>query len=75
VAQTVGVLQEAGYTLADLRTFWRWWHDEDWRGQKGQLPTLTQLRSEIGKIRNYTLSPTTNGVVAGFDVSAMLGGA
>lgn len=51
VAQTVGVLQEAKYTIEDLREFWRWWRKNDWRGQKGQYPTLQQLRSEIGKIR------------------------
>ncbi len=75
VAQTVGVLQDAGYTIDDMRKFWKWWHEEDWRGQKNQLPTLEQIRSEIGKIRGYTLSPSSsNGVVPNFDVSAMIGG-
>jgi hypothetical protein len=65
VAQTVGVLQDAGYSIDDLRSFWAWWHKNDWRGQKGQLPTLPQLRSEIGKIRlPVTVTPAngSNGV-------------
>ena len=74
VAQTVGVLQDAGYTLADLRTFWRYWHEEDWRGQKGQLPTLSQLRSEIGKIRAYTPPAAANGKVTGFTLAELTGG-
>ena len=75
VAQTVGVLQEAGYTIADLRTFWRYWHEEDWRGQKGQLPTLSQLRAEIGKIRAYTPPAAANGKVTGFSLAELTGGA
>jgi hypothetical protein len=75
VAQTMGVLKSAGYTIADLRTFWRLWHEEDWRGQKGQFPTLSQLRSDIGKIRAVPPSSTSpNGTVANFDVSTMIGG-
>lgn len=74
VAQTAGVLKEAGYSIDDLRTFWRWWHDEDWRGQKGQYPTLIQLRTEIGKIRSLSPLPQTNGTVPNFDVSTMIGG-
>ena len=74
VAQTAGVLKDAGYSIEDLRTFWRWWHDEDWRGQKGQYPTLIQLRTEIGKIRSLSPLPQTNGTLQGFDVSAVIGG-
>ena len=70
------MLQDAAYTLEDLRIFWRYWHEQDWRGQKGQLPTLSQLRSEIGKIRTMApMAPAANGTVNGFDMSAMLGGA
>jgi len=64
VAQTAGVLQDAKYTIEDLREFWRWWRKNDWRGQKGQYPTLQQLRSEIGKIRKQVdsiLPAGTNG--------------
>jgi hypothetical protein len=51
VAQTVGVLQKASYSLDDLRAFYRYWHNEDWRGKQGQYPTLSQLRAEIGKVK------------------------
>jgi len=61
VAQTAGVLKEAGYSIDDLRSFWTWWHKNDWRGQKGQLPTLPQLRSEIGKIRLPVVTTPSNG--------------
>ena len=74
VAQTMDVLQKGGYTIGDLRTFWRYWHEEDWRGQKGQRPTLSQLRSEIGKIRDYAPTPPANGKVADFDVTQLYQG-
>lgn len=51
VAQALGKLKNAGYTTGDLQEFHRWWHREDWRGKQGQLPTLTQLRAEIGKVK------------------------
>ncbi len=51
VAQTLGVLKKGDYTIEDLRKFYLYWRDKDWRGQKGQYPTLSLVRSEIGKIR------------------------
>ena len=56
VAQTWGILTKAGYTLDDLREFYRHWKYHDWRGLKGQFPTLSQLRSEIGKVKNLDKS-------------------
>lgn len=50
VAQVVGKLQKAGYTIDDLRAFYRMWRN-DWRGQNGQRPTLKQLLAEIGKLK------------------------
>jgi phage replication O-like protein O len=50
VAQVVGKLQKAGYTIDDLRSFYRMWRD-DWRAQNGQRPTLKQLLAEIGKLK------------------------
>ena len=75
VAQTMDILKKGGYSLDDLRTFWRYWHDEDWRGQKGQLPTLSQLRAEICKIRAYTPPAAANGKVTGFSLAELTGGA
>lgn len=52
VAQTVGVLQKAGYGKDDLKTFWRDVWEKDWRWQKKrQRPTLTEVRADIGKIK------------------------
>ena len=52
VAQTLGILKEAGYTLDDLNRFGKEVWINDWRWVKHkQYPTLTLLRSEIGKLR------------------------
>jgi hypothetical protein len=53
VTQTVKVLTQNAYTVADIRSFMLevWFHD--WRWEKKQsYPTLAQLREEIGKIRS-----------------------
>ena len=56
VAQTVGILAKAEYTVADVRRFMTDVWFNDWRWQKSQqLPTLTQLRTEIGKL--HTVIP------------------
>lgn len=56
VAQTVGIFQKAGYTLEDLRMFWRDVWAKDWRWTKdGQRPSISQLRSEIGKLKSDEL--------------------
>ena len=51
VAQTVGKLRKADYSLDDLRAFWSYWKHDDWRGKQGQWPTLKQLLAEIGKVK------------------------
>lgn len=51
VAQAVGKLQHAGYSIDDLRAFWVHWKHNDWRGKQGQWPTLKQLLAEIGKVK------------------------
>lgn len=58
VAQALGVLEKAGYTMDSLRAFFMHWRNKDWRGRKGETPTLSQVRSEIGKIK----TTTTNGI-------------
>lgn len=52
VAQTLGILEKAGYGLRDLNRFGVdvWAKDIRWVKFK-QRPTLTQLREEIGKLR------------------------
>ena len=51
VAQTLGILKKAEYTIESLREFYLHWKNHDWRGKKGDYPTLSQVRSEIGKTR------------------------
>lgn len=53
VAQTCGILGKAGYVAGDVATFMQAVWFKDWRWQKNQaLPTIKQLRQEIGKIRS-----------------------
>jgi phage replication O-like protein O len=53
VAQTITILKGAGYTLEEAKSFLEKVWMKDWRYKKdGQMPTLTQLRTEIGKLRN-----------------------
>ena len=50
VAQTLGVIEKAGYTLVSLKAFYLHWYNHDWRGKKKQTPTLSQVRAEIGNV-------------------------
>ena len=63
VAQAIKALQKGGYSAADVRQFRDWWMTFDWRGLKGQAPTINQLRSDIGKIRQPVPAhqPSSNG--------------
>jgi hypothetical protein len=68
VAQTLGILKKAGYTLADLTRFGTdvWALDWRWIKQK-QRPTLVQLRQEIGKLKAPGF--TANGSTAGKELT------
>ena len=58
VAQAAKVLSEAGYTVADLMSFHRYWFTQDWRGLKRhEWPTLSQLREELGKVKAVPYLP------------------
>ena len=52
VAQALRIIRNAGYTLDELKQFLpRVWY-KDWRWVKNQsFPTLSQLKTEIGKVR------------------------
>lgn len=53
LAQTVGMLAKAGYTVADVGRFMVEVWFRDWRWEKNNShPTLNQLRQEIGKLRS-----------------------
>lgn len=54
VAQTIGIIRKAGYTVDDLRRFRGYWFAKDWRGKGGQFPTLSQLRADIPKAKTST---------------------
>jgi hypothetical protein len=57
VAQTVGALTKAEYTVEDIRQFMIDIWFKDWRWEKKrQHPTLSQLRQEIGKLRSVVAS-------------------
>jgi DNA-binding transcriptional MocR family regulator len=38
-----------GYTVENLQTFVVWWYKSDWRGQKGDVPRLKEVGTEIRK--------------------------
>lgn len=42
-------LRKAGYTVDSIATFEKYWYAEDWRGRKGQKPTIPQVVAEISK--------------------------
>lgn len=46
-------MREKGYIPADLNAFSEWWYEYDWRGQKGQPPTLNDIRQTWGRFRDY----------------------
>jgi hypothetical protein len=47
IAKQAKALLEAGYTPAQVRSFPAWWQSHDWRGQRGNVPTLAQLAELI----------------------------
>lgn len=58
--QAKGVLTKAGYTAEDLVEFWDkvWKRDFRWKDKKSR-PTISQLRSEIGKVKTGNELPQT----------------
>ena len=55
IAKQSKALLEAGYSPAQVRAFPVWWQLHDWRGQRGNVPTLAQLAELIKQ------STTSNG--------------
>jgi hypothetical protein len=46
--QTAKMLVRAGYTAADIRgAFLVWWRTKDWRGRKGDIPSLREIELAI----------------------------
>ena len=49
--KTIKILTDSGYTAADLEKFSVWWNKNDWRGVKGQPPTLGQVEEFIFRVK------------------------
>ena len=49
--KTIKILMDSGYTAADLEKFSVWWNKNDWRGVKGQSPTLGQVAEFIFRVK------------------------
>lgn len=50
IAKTSVSLLKAGYTPEQVEMFYGengWWYIKDWRGKKGQAPTLSQVADTI----------------------------
>jgi hypothetical protein len=46
-------MRQNGYTTEDVTDFGTWWYLKDWRGKKGQAPTLEQIRENWGSFRKW----------------------
>lgn len=57
IARTAKALLGAGYTPAQVRAFPVWWQVHDWRGQRGDVPTLAQLTEKIKQSTNGAAPP------------------
>jgi phage replication O-like protein O len=55
--KTIKNLLEAGYTVEDLDTLRGWWYANDFRGQKGQPPTLAQVVDKILQAKQESAPP------------------
>ena len=49
--KTIKILMDSGYTSSDLEKFSVWWNKNDWRGVKGQSPTLGQVAEFIFRVK------------------------
>jgi len=49
--KTIKILIDSGYTSSDLEKFSDWWNKNDWRGVKGQPPTLGQVAEFIFRVK------------------------
>jgi len=49
--KTIKILMDSRYTSYDLEKFSDWWNKNDWRGVKGQPPTLGQVAEFIFRVK------------------------
>lgn len=52
IARTTKRLRGAGYTVDDLDNFIQWWRVNDFRGKKGEPPTMPQIEEKIYQSKN-----------------------
>ncbi|NOZ27983.1 MAG: hypothetical protein GXP39_08025 [Chloroflexi bacterium] len=52
-------LRQAGYGANHVADFEAWWYANDWRGQKGQPPTLEQVASMLPQALQPRASPAS----------------
>jgi hypothetical protein len=62
IGKTAKILIAAGYGLENLETFLQWWNTTDFRGMKGQAPTLDQVITNINKARGWIAPDDMAGV-------------
>jgi phage replication O-like protein O len=67
IARTMKTLIQAGYTPLDLDCFEKWWNEKDFRGRRGDPPTLAQVVDKILQSKQETppapAAPYTGGIV------------
>ena len=52
IAKTTKRLRDANYTVDDLDVFIKWWNINDFRGKKGEPPTMAQVEEKIFQSKN-----------------------
>lgn len=52
-------LRKVGATPADLREWWEWWRQFDWRGQKGQRPKPNQITDSWPAFVEWRKNPSS----------------
>ncbi len=72
LGKTARELLAAGYSAAQVNALAQWWTRNDWRGRKGQAPTLAQVVDNIGKVKvtpaaesdrdDYAADPATRAI-------------
>ncbi len=48
-AAQIKPFRELGVTPDDVDRFYSWWTTQDWRGKRGDLPTIAEMRSAWNK--------------------------
>jgi len=57
VRKSAKQLRDAGYNAADVEAFGAWWRQNDWRGERGDRPTVRLLKSEWAKFLEWRVTP------------------